>query len=108
MVGSRSYETKLLVVGALLGLSGCAREAPSFILFGAYFPAWMLCALFGILGAIAIRLTMVVTGLSQALPFQLFVCMSIGLIVAIAVWLVWFEQGACGRPGPGNMDVSPG
>jgi hypothetical protein len=29
--------------------------APSFELFGAFFPAWMLCALIGIIGAAGTR-----------------------------------------------------
>jgi hypothetical protein len=66
----------------LVALVGCAApEAPSFILFGAYFPAWMLCAVIGIVGGVLARTAMVATGLSETLPFQLFVCASIGLMV---------------------------
>jgi hypothetical protein len=66
------------------------RGAPSFSLFGAFFPAWMFCALIGIIGAVAARAAMVSSGLARVLPFQLFVCASIGLIVGLLVWLVWF------------------
>jgi hypothetical protein len=66
--------------------------APSYMLFGAFFPAWMLCALIGILAAVAARAVMVSSGLARILPFQLFVCASIGLIVALILWLVWFGQ----------------
>jgi hypothetical protein len=52
----------------------------------------MFCALFGILGGIAARVGMVATGLSEQLPYQLFICVSAGVIVAIAAWLLWFEQ----------------
>jgi hypothetical protein len=73
-------------------LSGCAsRGAPSFVLFGAYFPAWMLLAGIGILAAIGTRAGLVATGLADTLPFQLLVCVSIGLAVAICAWLLWFE-----------------
>ncbi len=83
--------TPLLVL--LFALSGCAvRGAPSYILFGAYFPAWMLCALLGVLGGMGIRAGMVVTGLSYQLPYQLFVCVSVGVMVAVAAWFIWFEQ----------------
>ena len=72
-------------------LSGCAqRGAPSFALFGAYFPAWMLCAFLGIFASIAARAVFVATGLSNALPLQLFVCMAIGVCFALLVWFVWF------------------
>ena len=64
----------------LFGLSGCAiGGAPYYTLFG-------------ILGGIAARIGMVATGLSEQLPYQLFVCVSTGVIVAVAAWLVWFEQ----------------
>ncbi|MDM0070518.1 YtcA family lipoprotein [Variovorax sp. J31P207] len=75
----------------LLGLTGCAHPgAPSFALFGAYFPAWMLCVLLGIAASIGARVLFVATGLAGALPFQLFVCMSIGLCFALLAWLSWF------------------
>jgi hypothetical protein len=72
-------------------LSGCApRGAPSFALFGAYFPAWMLCALIGIVCAVGARAALMASGLSSALPFQLFVCMAIGACFAVLAWLFWF------------------
>ena len=49
---------------------------PSFVLFGAYFPAWMLLALLAIVAAILARAVFLVTGLARVLPFQLFVCAS--------------------------------
>jgi hypothetical protein len=75
----------------LATLGGCASHgAPSFVLFGAFFPAWMLCALIGIFGAIAARGIFVAVGLNSVLPFQLFVCSSVGLVVAALAWLIWF------------------
>jgi uncharacterized membrane protein YeaQ/YmgE (transglycosylase-associated protein family) len=80
-------------IAVLAVLGGCAaREAPSYIVFGAYFPAWMFCAVLGIVGGLTARAVMVATGLSETLPFQLFVCASIGLIVAIAASLLWFGR----------------
>jgi hypothetical protein len=75
----------------LVGISGCsARGAPSFVLFGAFFPAWMLLAGIGILAAIATRAAMVATGLAGVVPLQLLVSISSGLTVAILVWAIWF------------------
>jgi hypothetical protein len=85
--------TRLGSFGALLTMNGCAAPgAPSLILFGAYFPGWILCAVAGILAAIVARIAMVMSGLSDALPLQLFVCVALGLVVAIAAWLFWFGQ----------------
>jgi hypothetical protein len=69
-----------------------AAGAPSFSLFGAFFPGWMFCALIGIGGAIFARSLMVSSGLAKVLPYQLFVCASLGLVVGLLVWLVWFGQ----------------
>jgi hypothetical protein len=92
MPNSRQART-LATIGLLLALAGCsARAAPSFILAGAYFPGWMLCALLAILAAIGTRTLMVVSGLASVLPFQLFVCTATGIIIATAVWLLWFGR----------------
>ncbi len=81
----------LFLATTLLG--GCAGHgAPSFVLVGAFFPAWMLCAFIGILGAIAARGVFVVSGLDNVLPFQLFVSTSIGVVVGTLTWLIWFGR----------------
>jgi hypothetical protein len=72
-------------------LGGCsAGAAPSFDLFGAFFPAWLLCGVIGIAGATAARVVFVSTGLANTLPYQLGVCSAIGVITALLVWLVGF------------------
>ena len=77
----------------LLSLGGCATAgAPSFTLFGAFFPAWMLCAGFGIAAAIAARGIFLATGLAELLAYQLFVCSAIGVIAAVLPWLLIFER----------------
>jgi hypothetical protein len=65
--------------------------APSFELFGAFFPAWMLCALIGIIGAATTRLVLTSPVFSEALPFQLAVCTASGVIVSLLVWMVLFR-----------------
>jgi YtcA family len=64
--------------------------APSFELFGAFFPAWMLCSFLGIAGAIVARVLFVKTGLSQTFPYQLAVCTALGSVTALLVWLGYF------------------
>jgi hypothetical protein len=72
-------------------LSGCSGgSAPSFDLFGAFFPAWLLCGVIGVAGATVARLVFVSTGLANVLPYQLAVCAAIGVITAVLVWLVGF------------------
>ena len=87
------------ISGALMGaslqlvLTSCTSGgAPSFTIFGAFFPGWMLCGLTGIVGAIAARMVFAGSGLSNVLPYQLFVCTAIGVIVAILAWFAWFGR----------------
>jgi len=78
---------------ASLCLDGCASGgAPTYSIVGAFFPGWMFCAVLGIVGAIAARGLFVATGLNRALPFQLFVCSSLGVIIAVLAWIYWFGQ----------------
>jgi hypothetical protein len=65
--------------------------APTFAIVGAYFPAWMLCALLGIAGAIIVRAVFCGIGLDAILPAKLFVYASIALIAGIAMWIGWFQ-----------------
>ena len=92
--GSRSTPVAPLVVllAAALPLSGCAVQgAPSYTLFGAYFPAWMFCAGIGLLAAIVARALIEASGLAYVLPYQLFLCASIGVTVGVAAGFFWFE-----------------
>ena len=87
VTGVRTVRIGLSLVTCTL-LGGCGLSgAPSFSLFGAFFPAWLLCAVFGILCAILARVVFIGTGLADVLPFQLLVCTSIGLIFGAVTWL---------------------
>ena len=88
----RTARPALITVG-VWGLQGCAdHAAPSWTLFGAYFPAWLLCGLLGVAGALAARFGFVASGLATVIPFQLWVCTAAGIIVASLCWLVWLGQ----------------
>lgn len=72
-------------------LAGCNGDsAPAMPLFGAYFPAWLIAALIGVIAAIAARIALAFSGLDKVVPWLLAVCSSIGLIIAIAVSAVIF------------------
>ena len=77
----------------LLSLCGCSEAgAPSFDLFGAFFPAWLLCAVLGIFVALGARIFFAARNLVDVLPFQLPVCTSLGAIFALLVWLIFFGR----------------
>ncbi|MBC3861530.1 hypothetical protein H8K32_05400 [Undibacterium jejuense] len=89
----RGYPGGLVSPLLALSLSACAHPAsPSFTLFGTFFPAWLVCAIIGIVIAIVARIAMIALKLSTILPFQLFVCSAIGLIGALLIWITWFGQ----------------
>jgi len=74
-------------------LSGCsAGGAPSFDLFGAFFPAWLLCGVIGIAAAGVARIAFIGSGLANAVPYQLAVCTAIGVIAALLIWLIGFGR----------------
>ncbi|MBO1328996.1 YtcA family lipoprotein [Acetobacter suratthaniensis] len=69
-------------------LGGCmSREAPSFPIVGAYFPAWMVCALFGVATAIGLRTAFIFTNLDRLLSLRLFTYVSLGVLGALALWV---------------------
>ena len=54
----------------LLSLCGCSEAgAPSFDIFGAFFPAWLLCAVLGIFIALGARIFLAARNLTDVLPF---------------------------------------
>jgi hypothetical protein len=73
-------------------LNGCSAVggAPSFELFGAFFPAWLFCGLIGLVASGAARGLFVGAGLSELIPYQLLVCVAIGVTAACLTWLLWF------------------
>lgn len=91
--GSRITRLTRLVSAALLlgqafSSTGCGG-APSVTIAGAYFPAWLLCAIIAVLAALFIRAFMVATGLANYIPYQLAVCCSAGAILGLILWHLW-------------------
>ena len=77
----------------LLSLCGCSETgAPSLDIFGAFFPAWLLCAVLGVFVAFGARIFFTARHLTDVLPFQLSVCTSLGAIFALLVWLTCFGR----------------
>jgi hypothetical protein len=81
----------LLVIMNCVG-TGCSfGVAPSFELFGAFFPAWMLCALIGILGAFGTRAVLTTPAFSGMVPFQFVVCTAVGITLGLLSWMALFR-----------------
>ena len=75
-----------VLVALAASLYGCAG-APSFGLFGAYFPLWLLSALIGIVGAVISWRLFILAGWADIVGFPLMVNTAIGLMIAEIVWL---------------------
>jgi hypothetical protein len=82
---------QLYVAGACFGLAGCdLRGAPSYSLFGAFFPAWLLCAGLGLLGSFLFRSLVIASGLEDAIPLRLLVYTAFAVGFAVWMWLFLF------------------
>jgi len=90
VTASSRLASTLIVLGSFF-LVGCSTAgAPSFDLFGAFFPAWLLCGMVGIAGAVVARVAFVSSGVANTLPYQLAVCTAIGAITALLFWFIGF------------------
>jgi hypothetical protein len=88
----RTARKAMLLMVPSCTLVGCSLTgAPSFALFGAYFPAWMFCALIGIFGAAGLGVALRTATFSEVVPWPLAVCTSVGVIVGLLVWRVVFR-----------------
>jgi hypothetical protein len=78
---------------AYLGLSACSlRGAPSYSIFGAFFPAWLLCVGIGLVGSAVLRVLVIALGFEEALPMPLLVYMAFATGVALWLWLALFGE----------------
>jgi hypothetical protein len=80
------------VVMAALPLGGCSDGAPTIFLAGAYIPAWLVCAVAGVLGAVVVRVVLVALSIDDALPFRLGIYVCIAAAIGFLVSLVAFGR----------------
>ena len=83
----RTYGTIAAAALALLA-TGCD---PLINVFGSFFPAWVVCMVAGTALTIAIRPLLVVLGLERHLGPLLLVYPSLGLLLTMLTWLVFFR-----------------
>jgi len=83
------YRRGLWQVAVALAVSGCSH-APTLDLLGSYFPAWMLCAVAGILAAVIIRQILALAGIHEYVLVPLLTYTGFAVSVALLLWLFWF------------------
>ncbi len=77
---------------AAIPLCGCSGGAPAVFLAGAFVPAWLLCAVAGVLGAVLVRVLLVWLGIDDALPFRLVTYIAIAVLIGLLVSVVGFGR----------------
>ena len=74
---------------ALVSTLAACSASPSRNILGSYFPTWMICALLGLLGAVALRAVFGKAGIDAALPVPVVVYLCAWITVTLAIWLLW-------------------
>lgn len=79
-----------------VALGGCAGPtplgAPAIPLFDAFFPAWLLCAFGGVIGAVLVRVGFIAIGLDDILPVRLPVYVAVAVIIGLLISLFGFGR----------------
>jgi hypothetical protein len=76
-------------VAIALPVAAC-NYAPTMDLLGSYFPAWMLCAVLGIVTAVVIRQILGVTGINDYVLAPLLTYAALAMSATLLAWLFWF------------------
>ncbi len=80
----------LLAGGVTLALAGCTSQAPPSVpIFGSFFPAWIICAVAGVILALISRSILIGLGLDEHLPAPPLVYLSLAVGLSIGLWFLW-------------------
>jgi hypothetical protein len=88
IANSRRILTVVSIGVCFCTLHGCSGS-PSRNILGSYFPSWMVCALVGLVVALAARAGLKAAGVLGEVPAPLLVLLSIGCATTFALWLGW-------------------
>ncbi len=83
--------TTPLTASLTLFLAACspAGGAPSVSVFGSFFPAWVICAIGGVVLALVLRMAFVALHLDEHLPAPPLVYLCLAINGGIVFWLIW-------------------
>jgi len=77
-------------------LAGCAATGPSVPLLGSYFPLWLMASALGVLGAVALRILFVRSGLDDFIPAAGLVYLCAAILLSVVIWAAWSGEFAYG------------
>ena len=86
--GARRTRCVVTTMALALIATGCD---PVINVFGSFFPAWVVCMVAGTALTIAVRPLFVALGLERHLGPLLLVYPSLGLLLTMLAWLVFFR-----------------
>jgi hypothetical protein len=75
---------------SVLLATGCSR-APSFNILGSFFPAWILCAVLGILLTVGLRVLFVRLNFERELSPLILIYPSMAAFFMFLIWLLFFS-----------------
>ena len=85
----RSGPLGLWRVAIALPVAACSYS-PTMNLLGSYFPAWMLCAVIGIVASVIIRQILAVAGINDYVVAPLLTYAALAVSATLLAWLLWF------------------
>jgi hypothetical protein len=81
----------VLALLPLIFLTGC-QGAPSINFFGSFFPAWMLCVAFGVIGVLVLRRVFVRAQIEPHLGNLPLVYFALWVLLTLGIWLLFFRE----------------
>lgn len=86
----RAIRPATAIAGALT-LAGCSAAGgpPSIPIFGSFFPAWIICAVGGIVVAVIIRALLIALRIDEHLPAPPLVYLCLAISGGIGFWMIW-------------------
>jgi hypothetical protein len=79
-----------LAAAGTIALAGCDR-APTFNILGSFFPSWLICLFAGVVFAVVANRVFVRLALDKELLWPIVVYPCVALLLACALWLVFFS-----------------
>jgi YtcA family len=76
-------------VAIALPVAACSYS-PTMDLLGSYFPAWMLCAVIGIVASVIFRQILAAAGINDYVVAPLLTYAALAVSATLLVWLFWF------------------
>jgi hypothetical protein len=89
----RKIATRYLAVLSLTVplMSTACSHAPEYSIFGSFFPAWIFCAVGGLLLMVGARVLIARAAIAKHLPAPVLFYLSMAIFFACMLWLVFYS-----------------